>query len=75
MSFLDGAGTGSGVLAVCHFTALQVGTTPLDFVSIDVRDPDNQPLLLEHSGGDNIVIDQVIATTPATLGGVKSSFR
>ena len=62
MSFLDGSGTGSGVLAVCHFTALQIGTTPLDFVTVDVRDPDNQPYVFEHSTGDNIIIDQVIAT-------------
>lgn len=75
MSFLDGSGTGSGVLAVCHFTALQVGTTPLAFVTVEVRDPDNLPLVFEQSTGDNIVIDQVIATTPATLGGVKSTFR
>jgi hypothetical protein len=40
-----------------------------------VRDSDNQALLFEHSTGDNIVVDQVITTTPATLGGVKSTFR
>jgi hypothetical protein len=75
MSFLDGSGTGSGVLAVCHFSALAVGLTPLDFVSVEVRDPDNQPHVFEHSTGDNIRIDPVISTTPATLGGVKASFR
>jgi hypothetical protein len=75
MSFLDGSGTGSGVLAVCHFSALAVGTTPLDFVTVDVRDPENQTYVFEHSTGDNIIIDQVISTTPATLGGVKASFR
>ncbi len=75
MSFLDGSGTGSGVLAVCHFTALAVGTTPLDFVAVDVRDPDNQPYVFEHSIGDRIIVDQVISTTPATLGAVKAGFR
>jgi len=75
MSFLDGSGTGSGVLAVCHFSARQIGTTPLDFITVDVRDPDNQPTAFEHSADDNIIIDQVIATTPATFGGVKATFR
>ncbi len=75
VSFLDGSATGSGVLAVCHFTALAVGTTPLNFVTVDVRDPDNLPYVFGNSTGDNIVIDMVIPTTPATLGGVKASFR
>jgi hypothetical protein len=75
MSFLDGSGTGSGVLAVCHFTALNIGTTPLDFLTVEVRDPNNQPFVFEHSTGDNIIIDQVIPTEAATLGGVKAGFR
>ncbi len=75
MSFLDGVATDGGVLAVCHFTAIDVGTSPLDFVDVDVRDIDNQTLPFLHSTGDQIVIEQAVATEPTTFGAIKSLFR
>jgi len=75
MSFLDGTGTGNGILAVCRFTAVDVGTSPLDFVTVDVRDDQNQPLAFGHSTGDEIIVEEAIATSTATLGAVKSLFR
>lgn len=75
MSFLDGSGTGSGVFAVCHFTALAVGQTPLPFVTVDVRGPSNENLGFGHSEGDRIIVDQAIRTESARLGEVKAMFH
>jgi hypothetical protein len=75
LTYLDGAGTGSGVLAVCRFAALHVGTSPLDFVTVEMRDPDGLPLAFTHSAGDRIVIDPAVGSRATSLGALKASFR
>jgi len=74
MSFLDGTATGSGVIAVCQFSAVDVGTSPLDFVTVDVRDGANQSLPFQHSTGDDITVDQAIPTQTTTFGAIKALF-
>jgi hypothetical protein len=65
----------AGVVAVLHFRARSVGVSPLDFAPVTARDADNAAVLFEHSVGDQIVIDKVIATERVSLGGVKRLYR
>jgi len=67
--------TGAGVVVVLHFRARSLGVSPLDFAPVTARDADNAPVPFEHSVGDMIVIDKVIAAGRATLGGVKGLYR
>ncbi len=75
MAFLGASRTGSGQLAVCRFAALAVGVCPLEFLSLDVRGPDNVDLGFTHSEGDKIVIDAAIGAEEVTLGRVKALYR
>ncbi len=75
MAFLDDALAGSGQVAICHFTALMVGESPLVFEVVDVRDADNSPLAFTHSEGDLILIDDPIAADQKTFGAVKALYR
>lgn len=72
---LDGTLSGAGDLAICHFTKLEFGVTPLDFVDLDVRDQNNNVLDFTYSTGDHILLDPVIADRERTFGAVKSLFR
>jgi hypothetical protein len=65
----------AGVVAVLHFRALNLGVSPLDFAPVTARDADNAAVPFEHSFGDRIVIDRVIAAWCASLGGVKGLYR
>ena len=59
-SILDGTNDQSLTLAVCNFTALDFGSTPVIFQTVDVRGPDNMDLGFGHSIGDLILIDSEI---------------
>jgi hypothetical protein len=61
-----------GTLAVCHFTALGVGVSPLVFVDVDVRDATNLDLGAAHSVGDLIIIQTAIPNEGSAWGDVKA---
>ena len=64
-----------GTLAVCHFSALMAGVSPLVFVDVDVRDGTNLDLGAAHSVGDRIIIQTVIPVDASAWGDVKSLWR
>ncbi len=64
-----------GTLAVCHFTALAVGVSPLVFVDVDVRDGTNLDLGAAHSVGDLIIIQRAIPNGSSAWGDLKSLWR
>lgn len=66
---------GAGALAVLHFTALDVGISPLDFVSISLRDPVNAPVPHTRSTGDRIVIEEAIDARDSAFGSLKALWR
>ena len=72
---LDGSLTGSGVIAVCHFSILDFGISPLIFQDVDVRSPVNVDLGFGHSAGDRIILDPVVGTEPRTFGAIKAIYR
>lgn len=74
-SVLDGDNDQDLTIAVCHFTALGFGTTPLVFQDVDVRDPDNLNLGFGHSTGDLVIMDPAVPVTSASFGAVKALFR
>jgi len=74
-SVLDGSNNQSLTIAVCHFTALGFGSTPVIFQDVDVRGPDNMDLGFGHSTGDLIHIDQAVPITTTTYGRLKVLFR
>jgi hypothetical protein len=74
-SVLDGSNNQSLTIAVCHFTALGFGSTPVIFQDVDVRGPDNMDLGFGHSTGDLIHIDQAVPVTTTTYGRLKVLFR
>ena len=65
----------SGVVAICHFTALAGGLSPLVFLGVDVRDSQNNILDYGHSTGDSILIDGAIGTAGSSLDRIKALFR
>ena len=65
----------AGVVAVLHLRARSMGESPLDFAPVTARDAANVPVLFDHSVGDKIVIDHVIAAWRASLGCVKGLYR
>lgn len=72
---LDGTLSGIGTLAVCHFTILDFGTSPLIFQSLDVRGLANIDLGFAHSTGDRIILDPVVGVEAQSFGAVKLLFR
>ncbi len=74
-SVLDGSNNQSLTIAVCHFTALGFGTTPLIFQDVDVRGPNNLDLGFGHSTGDLVHIDQAVPVTTTSYGRLKALFR
>ena len=74
-SVLEGTNNQSLTIAVCHFTALGFGSTPVIFLDVDVRGPDNMDLGFGHSTGDLIQIDQAVPVTSTTFSGLKVLFR
>ncbi len=74
-SVLDGANDQSLTIAVCHFTALDFGSTPLIFQDVDVRGPDNLDLGFANSIGDLILIDSAIPVSQTSFGNLKALFR
>jgi len=74
-SILDGTNDQSLTIAVCHFTALDFGSTAVIFQTVDVRGPDNMDLGFGHSIGDLILIDSAVPVTATTFGELKALFR
>lgn len=72
---LDGTLGGVQVLAVCHFSTLGLGVSPLEFQNVDVRDGANSPLTFGNSTGDRITIDPAVNKTEFKFGTVKSIYR
>jgi len=74
-SVLDGTNVQSATIAVCHFTALDFGVTPLIFQEVDVRDINNVDLGFGHSVGDIVHIDPAVPVTASSFGALKALFR
>jgi hypothetical protein len=74
-SSLGSAVPTSAVVAICRFTALNAGISPLDFLGVDIRNSQNVRLISDHSSGDSITIDGAIPVTGHTLGRVKALYR
>jgi hypothetical protein len=74
-SVLDGSNNQSLTIAVCHFTVLDFGSTPVDFQDVDVRSPVNLDLEFGYSTGDLILIDPAIPVSRTSFGGLKALFR
>ena len=74
-SVLSGSNDQDLTIAVCHFSALGFGTTPLIFQDVDVRDPDNLDLGFGPSSGDLVIMDPAIPVTATSFGALKALFR
>lgn len=74
-SSLGSAVTASGVVAVCRFTALAAGISPVTFLLTDLRDGQNAMLECGHSTGDKIIIDGAVPVGRYGLGQIKALFR
>lgn len=72
---LEGSLSGTGTLAVCHFSMVDFGISPLIFQDVDVRDPFNINLGFGHSTGDRIVIDPVVDVQERNFGHIKAIYR
>ncbi len=72
---LGAAAPAGGTFATFHFHALTVGISPLDFLSLTVRDGVNQDLPAEHSTGDRIVIDEAVPARSLSFGDLKALWR
>jgi hypothetical protein len=61
----EGLGGQTGTLAVCHFTAANLGETALSFDSLGVDAPGGGALVFQHSRGDSVrVLDEITAVLP-----------
>lgn len=72
---LAGTLSGTGELAVCHFTMVDFGMSPLDFQLLDVRGLANLDLGFGHSSGDRIILDPVVDMDLRSFGVIKATFR
>lgn len=72
---LDGTLSGTGNLAVCHFTILGFGISPLIFQDTDVRGLENLDLGFGHSTGDRIILDPVVEVHERAFGTIKAIYR
>jgi hypothetical protein len=72
---LDGTLSGAGNLAVCHFTIIGFGISPLIFQDTDVRGLDNNDLGFAHSTGDQLILDPVVDVQARAFGAVKAIYR
>ena len=72
---LDGTLSGSGNLAICHFTMIGFGISPLIFQDTDVRGLDNVDLGFAHSTGDQIILDPVVDVQERAFGAIKAIYR
>ena len=74
LAFLDGSRHGVGELAIAHFQAKQVGATSLDWLTLDVRGLDNQPLVFSHSVDDSIRVEAGTAVAAWDVSRLKAQF-
>ncbi len=72
---LDGTLSGTGNLAICHFTIIGFGVSPLIFQDTDVRGVDNIDLGFAHSTGDQIILDPVVDVQERAFGAIKAIYR
>jgi hypothetical protein len=59
LAMLDGLLNGSGTVAVMHFTVLDVGVSPLNFMDVDVRGQFNDNLGFTGTLGNLILISEL----------------
>ncbi len=65
---------GPGVLFTIEFKAKREGTTPVSFVSTELRD--NFNVVISHDTTDgSIVVEKTIPVRPATWGSIKIRYR
>lgn len=74
-SVLAGTNDESQTIAVCHFTALDFGSTPVIFQDVDIRGPENLDLGFGHSTGDLIHIDSAVPVVKSSFGSFKALYR
>lgn len=72
---LIGTLSGSGHLAVCHFTIRDFGISPLVFQDVDVRGAANTDLGFGHSTEDRIIVDPVVEVRVWEFGRLKAVYR
>jgi len=63
-ALLGGESSDAGVVAICRFSGLALGETPLDFMEADLRGPLNQFLDFSTSQADSIIVDD----SPTSVG-------
>ena len=74
-ALLGSGSSADGVVAICRFTALSVGVSPVEFLGLQVRSPDNTDLDAAHSTGDLIVIEGAVADERQAWGTLKAAWR
>jgi hypothetical protein len=74
-SVLEGTLNTDDVFAVLHFTGVGIGTSPVDFTEVDVRDATNGILVFGHSIGDLITLDPAVEIQPYRFGQLKAVYR
>lgn len=83
---LGGSVNGPGSLASVRFYALEMGTSPLGFLSVDLRDIDNHSIPVTQMGGEvvvlmpstgvdgDLVVTPGIPAAPASWGRIKALY-
>ncbi len=73
-AMLDGSNSSDGVIALCHFSFVDFGTSPLDFNLVDVRGITNQALPFDSDNGMIFLGDGVSVKT-LSFGTLKAIYR
>ena len=74
-ALLGSGSTADGTVALCRFTALSAGVSPVEFLGLEVRGPDNADLGATHSTGDRIIIEQAVSADAVAWGTLKAAWR
>ncbi|MBC8367487.1 choice-of-anchor J domain-containing protein [bacterium] len=61
-ALLGGESNAPGVVAICRFTGLNLGSSALDFLEADIRGPLNEFLDFSTSLEDSIIVDDIYTT-------------
>ncbi len=74
-SLLDAESDQDECVAICYFSVLTYGQSPLIFQDVDLRNGVNDPLPFDHSTGDLIILDDAVAVESTGLGRLKALYR
>jgi hypothetical protein len=74
-ALLGSGSSDDGVVAICRFTALAAGVSPVQFLGLEVRGPDNADLGAGHSTGDLIIIEAAVDDRRRAWGTVKAAWK